>query len=86
MFGGIVSFEVADEATALRTLERLKLFALAESLGSVESLADHPALMTHASMPLSERKRAAVGEGLIRLSVGVEDVADLITDLESALA
>jgi cystathionine gamma-lyase len=86
MFGGMVSFEVADEATALRTLERLKLFALAESLGAVESLAEHPALMTHASMPLSERKRAGVAEGLIRLSVGVEDVADLIADLESALA
>jgi cystathionine gamma-lyase len=86
MFGGMVSFEVASEAVALRTLERLKLFALAESLGAVESLAEHPARMTHASMPLSERKRAGVGEGLIRLSVGVEDVADLIADLESALA
>ena len=86
MFGGMVSFEVADEAAALRTLERLKLFALAESLGAVESLAEHPALMTHASMPASERKRVGVGEGLIRLSIGVEDVADLIADLESALA
>ena len=86
MFGGMVSFEVADEATALRTLERLKLFALAESLGAVESLAEHPALMTHASMPASERKRVGVGDGLIRLSIGVEDVADLIADLESALA
>jgi cystathionine beta-lyase/cystathionine gamma-synthase len=86
MFGGMVSFEVAGEAAALRTLERLKLFALAESLGAVESLAEHPARMTHASMPLSERQRAGVGDGLIRLSVGVEDVADLITDLESALA
>jgi cystathionine beta-lyase/cystathionine gamma-synthase len=85
MFGGMVSFEVADEAAALRTLERLKLFALAESLGAVESLAEHPARMTHASMPLSERERAGVGNGLIRLSVGVEDVADLIADLESAL-
>jgi cystathionine beta-lyase/cystathionine gamma-synthase len=86
MFGGMVSFEVGDEAAALRILERLKLFALAESLGAVESLAEHPALMTHASMPASERKRAGLGEGLIRLSVGVEDVADLIADLESALA
>jgi cystathionine gamma-lyase len=86
MFGGMMSFEVADEATALRTLERLKLFALAESLGAVESLAEHPGLMTHASMPPSERKRVGVGEGLIRLSIGVEDVADLIADLESALA
>jgi cystathionine beta-lyase/cystathionine gamma-synthase len=86
MFGGMVSFEVADEAAAMRTLERLKLFALAESLGAVESLAEHPARMTHASMPNSERERAGVGNGLIRLSVGVEDVADLIADLESALA
>ena len=86
MFGGMVSFEVADEAAALRTLERLRLFALAESLGAVESLAEHPARMTHASMPVSERQRAGVGDGLIRLSVGVEDVADLIADLESALA
>ena len=85
MFGGMVSFEVADEATALRTLERLKLFALAESLGAVESLAEHPARMTHASMPASERERTGLGNGLIRLSVGVEDVADLIADLESAL-
>ena len=86
MFGGMLSFEVADEATALRTLERLKIFALAESLGAVESLAEHPALMTHASIPAPERKRIGVGDGLIRLSIGVEDVADLIADLESALA
>ena len=86
MFGGMVSFEVADEATAFRTLERLKIFALAESLGAVESLAEHPSRMTHASIPPAERKRAGVGDGLIRLSVGVEDVADLIADLEQALA
>ncbi len=85
MFGGMVSIEVADEAAAFRTLERLKIFALAESLGAVESLAEHPARMTHASIPASERQRAGVGDGLIRLSVGVEDVADLIADLESAL-
>ena len=85
LFGGMVSFEVADEATAFRVLERLKLFALAESLGAVESLAEHPARMTHASIPAAERQRAGVGDGLIRLSVGVEDAADLIADLESAL-
>ena len=85
-FGGMVSFEVADEATAFRTLERLRIFALAESLGAVESLAEHPARMTHASIPAEERKRSGVGDGLIRLSVGVEDVADLISDLEQALA
>jgi cystathionine beta-lyase/cystathionine gamma-synthase len=85
MFGGMVSFEVADQATALRTLERLKIFALAESLGAVESLAEHPGRMTHASIPEEERHRAGVGDGLIRLSIGVEDVSDLIADLESAL-
>jgi len=86
MFGGMVTFEVADEAAAVRTLSRLKLFALAESLGAVESLAEHPARMTHASIPPAERQRAGLGDGLIRLSVGVEDVADLVADLESALA
>jgi len=85
MFGGMVSFEVADEPTAFRALQRLKIFALAESLGAVESLAEHPARMTHASIPAQERQRAGVGDGLIRLSIGVEDVADLIADLESAL-
>jgi cystathionine beta-lyase len=67
-------------------LERLRIFALAESLGAVESLAEHPARMTHASIPAEERKRAGVGDGLIRLSIGVEDAADLIADLEQALA
>jgi len=86
MFGGMVSFEVADEATAFRTLERLQIFALAESLGAVESLAEHPARMTHASIPAAERHRAGVADGLIRLSVGVEDGADLLADLEQALA
>ena len=86
LFGGMVSFEVADEPTALRVLERLKIFALAESLGAVESLAEHPARMTHASIPAAERQRSGVGDGLIRLSIGVEDVADLIADLENALS
>jgi cystathionine beta-lyase/cystathionine gamma-synthase len=86
MFGGMVSFEVKDEATAFKVLEGLRIFSLAESLGAVESLAEHPARMTHASMPLSERQRAGVGDGLIRLSIGVEDAADLIADLENALS
>ncbi|HEX2645596.1 MAG TPA: PLP-dependent transferase, partial [Candidatus Dormibacteraeota bacterium] len=85
LFGGMVSFELADEAAALRALERLRVFALAESLGAVESLAEHPARMTHASVPAAERKRSGLGDGLIRLSIGVEDAADLIADLESAL-
>ena len=86
LFGGMVSFEVKDERTALRVLEGLEIFALAESLGAVESLAEHPARMTHASMPASERERAGVGDGLIRLSVGVEDPADLLADLEHAIS
>jgi cystathionine beta-lyase/cystathionine gamma-synthase len=86
MFGGMVSFEVKDEPTAFKVLEGLKIFALAESLGAVESLAEHPARMTHASMPPSERKRAGVGDGLIRLSIGVEDAGDLVADLENALS
>jgi cystathionine beta-lyase/cystathionine gamma-synthase len=86
MFGGMVSFEVKDEPTAFKVLEGLRIFALAESLGAVESLAEHPARMTHASMPLSERQRAGVGDGLIRLSIGVEDASDLIADLEGALS
>ena len=86
LFGGMVSFEVADEAAAFRVLERLKIFALAESLGAVESLAEHPGRMTHASIPAAERQRSGVGDGLIRLSIGVEDAGDLIADLEQALA
>jgi cystathionine beta-lyase/cystathionine gamma-synthase len=86
LFGGMVSFEVADEPAAFRALERLKIFALAESLGAVESLAEHPARMTHASIPEVERRRSGVGDGLIRLSIGVEDAADLIADLENALS
>jgi cystathionine beta-lyase/cystathionine gamma-synthase len=86
MFGGMVSFEVKDEPTAFKVLEGLRIFALAESLGAVESLAEHPARMTHASMPLSERQRAGVGDGLIRLSIGVEDASDLIADLDGALS
>ena len=85
MFGGMVSFEVKDEATALSVLAGLRIFALAESLGAVESLAEHPARMTHASIPAAERKRAGVGDGLIRLSIGIEDAADLVADLEDAL-
>src|SRR5260370_12514938 len=75
LFGGMMSFEVKDEPTAFRVLEGLRIFALAESLGAVESLAEHPGRMTHASMPPSERARVGVGAGLIRLSIGVEDAS-----------
>jgi cystathionine gamma-lyase len=67
-------------------LERCELFALAESLGGVESLIEHPAIMTHASVPAANRKRLGISDGLIRLSVGVEDLTDLQVELEAALS
>jgi cystathionine gamma-lyase len=86
-FGGIVTIEVKGGLRkARRMLERCHLFALAESLGGVESLIEHPAIMTHASIPPANRKRLGISDGLIRLSVGVEDVADLRAELERALA
>jgi cystathionine gamma-lyase len=84
--GGMVSFEVESEQRALDLLARLRLFILAESLGAVESLAEHPARMTHASVPAEVRQRVGVADGLIRLSVGIEDADDLIADLDRALA
>jgi cystathionine gamma-synthase/cystathionine gamma-lyase len=85
--GGMVSFEVRGGLEASRKVaERVRLFALAESLGGVESLLDHPAIMTHASIPAAERRAAGLEDGLLRLSVGIEDVEDLIADLETALA
>jgi cystathionine beta-lyase/cystathionine gamma-synthase len=84
--GGMVSFEVDSEERALRVLARLRLFLLAESLGAVESLAEHPGRMTHASVPAARRREVGVSDGLIRLSVGVENVEDLIADLDQALA
>ncbi len=85
--GGMVSFEVRGGLEASRKVaERVRLFALAESLGGVESLLDHPAIMTHASIPPAERHAAGLADGLLRLSVGVEDVNDLVADLETALA
>ncbi len=86
-FGGIISVELkGDEATARRMLERTRLFTLAESLGGVESLIEHPAIMTHASIPADQRKALGISDTLIRLSVGIEDCSDLISDLSSALA
>jgi len=85
-FGGIVSIEVKGGLKKARQmLERCHLFALAESLGGVESLIEHPAIMTHASVPPANRKRLGIGDGLIRLSVGVEDVRDLRDELQQAL-
>ena len=85
-FGGIVTVELnAGLAETKRMLERTQLFALAESLGGVESLIEHPAIMTHATIPPDQRQALGISDGLIRLSVGVEDVKDLRADLETAL-
>ncbi len=84
-FGGMISFDVGDAARAKRIVERTKLFALAESLGGVESLVGHPASMTHASVPREMREAMGLTDSLIRLSVGIEDVDDLLADLEQAL-
>ncbi len=86
-FGGIISAEVKGGLKkSRRMLERCQLFALAESLGGVESLIEHPAIMTHASVPAANRKRLGISDGLIRLSVGVEDIADLRAELDAALS
>jgi len=86
-FGGMVSFIPVDNTfeTSKKIAENLKLFTLAESLGGVESLCCHPASMTHASIPPEERKKSGLVESLLRLSVGIEDVDDLIDDLNNAL-
>ena len=85
-FGGIVTVELnAGLAETKRMLERTQLFSLAESLGGVESLIEHPAIMTHATIPPDQRQALGISDGLIRLSVGVEDVSDLRADLETAL-
>ncbi|WP_337185510.1 cystathionine gamma-synthase [Phenylobacterium sp.] len=86
-FGGMITAVLdRDLEGTKRMLERTRLFTLAESLGGVESLIEHPAIMTHASIPAETRARIGIADGLIRLSVGVENAADLIADLEQALA
>jgi cystathionine beta-lyase/cystathionine gamma-synthase len=86
-FGGMISFELSDDsmAEATRVLSSTKLFSLAESLGGVESLINHPASMTHASIPREERIKNGLNDSLIRLSVGIEDAGDLIEDLANAI-
>ena len=86
-FGGMVSFVTKGNSyeNAIAIVEKLEVFTLAESLGGVESLAGHPASMTHASIPKAEREKSGVVDALIRLSVGIEDEADLISDLEQAI-
>ncbi|MEP6881111.1 MAG: PLP-dependent transferase, partial [Dokdonella sp.] len=85
-FGAMLSFElVGGEASARIFVEGLEFFTLAESLGGVESLVCHPAGMTHASMAPEARRRAGIADGLLRVSVGIEDESDLLADIEAAL-
>lgn len=85
-FGGMITFYLKGGLPAARNmLEKVKVFSLAESLGGVESLIEHPAIMTHASVPAEMRKELGIDDGLVRLSVGIEDIQDLLNDLEQAL-
>jgi cystathionine beta-lyase/cystathionine gamma-synthase len=86
-FGGMISFELRNDHIdeARRVLSSTRLFSLAESLGGVESLINHPASMTHASIPREERLKNGLTDSLIRLSVGIEDAGDLVEDLEKAI-
>ena len=86
-FGGMMSFLLKEDDVdhAMEILKKTKLFALAESLGGVESLCGHPASMTHAAIPREERIKNGLADSLIRLSVGIEDVEDLIEDLKNAI-
>ena len=87
-FGGMLSFTLKDDRLekAVQLMESVELFSLAESLGGVESLINHPASMTHASIPKEERLKSGLVDSLIRLSIGVEDIEDLLDDLKQALA
>jgi cystathionine beta-lyase/cystathionine gamma-synthase len=86
-FGGMMSFTLKDDSveTAIKVLSSTKLFSLAESLGGIESLINHPSSMTHASIPREERIKNGLSDSLIRLSVGIEDAEDLIEDLQQAI-
>ena len=84
-FGGMVSFETGSLENAKRVLESVKLCTLAESLGGVESLISHPATMTHASVPIEKRNALGITDGLVRVSVGIEDIEDIIADLDQSL-
>ena len=84
-FGGMISFELGSLTNAKKFLKRVKLCALAESLGGVETLISHPVTMTHAAIPYEQRQKIGVTEGLVRISVGLEDVEDIIADLKQAL-
>lgn len=84
-FGGMIAFETGSLAAARGVLDNVNLCALAESLGGVETLISHPATMTHASVPAEQRARLGITDGLVRISVGIEDVEDIIADLDTAL-
>ena len=84
-FGGMISFDVGSLEAAKAVLGGTRLFSLAESLGGVESLISHPATMTHASVPVEDRRKMGLGDGLVRISVGIEDLEDLMADLDGAL-
>lgn len=83
----MISFSIKDDDKdkAIKLMENVKLFSLAESLGGVESLINHPASMTHASVPREDRLKSGLADSLIRLSVGIEDIEDLLADLQQAL-
>jgi len=83
-FGALISFDLGSYATAKKFLDRVRLCSLGESLGGVETLISHPETMTHASVPIETRKRLGITPGLVRISVGIEDIEDLIGDLENA--
>jgi cystathionine beta-lyase/cystathionine gamma-synthase len=85
-FGALISFDLGSVAAAKTVLDQLRVLSLAESLGGVETLISHPATMTHASVPAEERRRIGLGDGLVRVSVGLENITDLLTDLDQALA
>ena len=85
-FTGMVSVEMGSMEAARALVEGVEIFALAESLGGVESLIGHPAMMTHASVPRDRREAMGITDGLVRLSCGVEDVEDLVADLDQAFA
>jgi cystathionine beta-lyase/cystathionine gamma-synthase len=85
-FGAMISFDVGSLEAAQKLLDNVKLCSLAESLGGVETLISHPATMTHASIPREVRLQTGITDGLVRISVGIEDAEDLIADLDNALA
>ena len=84
-FGGMLTIELGSQEAARQFLERVRVFSLAESLGGVESLTNHPFTMTHGSVPADVKLAMGLTQGMVRLSCGIEDEADLLTDLEQAL-